>query len=116
MFADCREYCNNDRAYVCGSGGKTYRNDCSLRNAACLNPHLKIVKHCEGRCPCPKHKGKARNTGLEMADAYYDTTGLFDDGPSFERKQDDVGLLNDDTEIQNPGKLIDIILILYTIQ
>ena len=37
---------------VCGSDSKTYRNNCDLENAACLNPKMKIVMNCYGRCPC----------------------------------------------------------------
>ena len=64
---------------VCGSNNKTYQNDCKLENAACLNPNLRIVKNCYGRCPCqntnskPKRKGANRN-------GYGLYPGLFDNG------------------------------------
>ena len=98
FFSGCLRACKKPNGHVCGSDGKTYGSSCSLRNAACLNPEKLIVRQCQGRCPCPsknesKQKGQARNS-------FTMTKELFDGGQG-EKPDDDEGLLDDDSEIEN---------------
>ncbi|CAK4619863.1 hypothetical protein LEN26_002126 [Aphanomyces euteiches] len=43
--------CNNDWTRVCGSDGQTYTNNCSLANAACMNPTANLEYVSDGACP-----------------------------------------------------------------
>ena len=66
-FPVCYKNCflpNRPIKNVCGSDNRTYLNKCDLENAACLNPKMKIVINCYGRCPCQNTKGVQYGYGL----------------------------------------------------
>lgn len=48
--------CNQPCAYVCGSDGQSYGNDCTLNCARKFNKHLKKVKNgrCGENCKCTR--------------------------------------------------------------
>ena len=52
----CARMCIKSWQPVCGSNGKTYSNDCHLKNAQCGHPELKLAH--EGEC-----KGKRKYFG-----------------------------------------------------
>ncbi|XP_074617347.1 uncharacterized protein LOC141876569 [Acropora palmata] len=46
----CIQACTSEQAEICGSDGRTYRNECHLKRTACVNKkNVDVLKH--GPCP-----------------------------------------------------------------
>ena len=51
--------CPKTRNYICGSDGKTYRNECQMQKRACKGPHIDVAYN--GRCSAGKYKTNKLN-------------------------------------------------------
>ena len=47
---DCPQFCTKIYLPVCGTNGKTYGNECTLKAEACSNPSEQIGIAYEGEC------------------------------------------------------------------
>ena len=47
---DCPQFCTKIYLPVCGTNGKTYGNECTLKAEACSNPSEQISIAYEGEC------------------------------------------------------------------
>lgn len=62
----CIQACTSEQAKVCGSDGKTYRNECHLKRTACVNKkNVDVLKH--GPCPV-KLAGKGKEICLQFTE------------------------------------------------
>ncbi|XP_029198702.2 uncharacterized protein LOC114963633 [Acropora millepora] len=62
----CIQTCTSEQAKVCGSDGRTYRNECHLKRTACVNKkNVDVLKH--GPCPV-KLAGKDCRLPLGLED------------------------------------------------
>ena len=64
----CIQACTSEQAEVCGSDGRTYRNECHLKRMACVNKkNVHMFKH--GRCD-GKLAGRGEEFYLQIRESF----------------------------------------------
>ena len=51
---ECLFVCPHKGDPVCDSAHQTHKNECFLCRTACIRPDRRLVKLCDGPCPCGK--------------------------------------------------------------
>ena len=63
--SDCNRQCNKLLRPVCGTNGRTYSNECRMKQASCL---ARIAIEVRSNGPCPEEEGAAADEAEEAAD------------------------------------------------